>query len=115
MAITWVDVVKIAPALSTLAVDAQTIILAQVTLLLNASAFGAKYDTACTYFAAHLGTLAQEGAYAPGGPITSETIGPGSKSYAAPLASDPFWDTTSFGKMYRWIAKTLPGRVGFVT
>ncbi len=115
MSITWADVLKVAPALSTLSVEQQTLILAQVALLLNANVFGTKYDMASTYFAAHLGTLFKEGAYAPGGPITSETIGPASKSYAAPAASDPFWDSTSFGKMYRFIAKTLPPRVGFVT
>lgn len=115
MSITWADVVKIAPALSTLSVETQTLVLAQVALMLNAKQFGTKLDMASTYLAAHMGTIVKNGGNGPGGPISAESTGRVSRSYAVPPASDPYWDKTSFGQTFRWVMKTLPGRVGFVT
>lgn len=113
--ITWADVTARAPELSAVALATQTAILADVVLLVNIKAWGAKYDLACTYLAAHMGTISRNGGLGPVGGIESENTGRVSRSYAAPPASDPYWDRSSYGATYKALLKTLPGRVGFVT
>jgi hypothetical protein len=107
MAITWADVEDLAPALSAVGADSQTAILAIVAVRVVASRWGANYTEAASYLAAHIGTLTLRAATAAGtgsGPITSETVGPISRSYAAPtsaMASDSSLHLTPWGLAYR--------------
>ena len=88
MAISWSDVVKIAPELSTLAVDTQNEILADVDLEVDPGTWNEFADKGRKYLAAHLGTLARPGSVGVAGPVTSETLGPMSRSYSVEGATD---------------------------
>lgn len=112
MAITWADVVVLAPALETMTPDEQTLYLSFADSL-NATAWGDKLDRASLLVVAHYATLMKEGAFGPGGPISAESTGRVSRSYAVPSAKDPFWDRTSYGAAYKAMVRTLPR--GFVT
>lgn len=114
MAITWTEVGYVAPELATFAVARQNFILTFVLATLNSSVWGDKYDMACALYAAHLGTVMDNGGHGPGGPITSETIGPASKSYAAPAAPTDAsqFSMTSYGRQYLELVKQLPERWG---
>jgi hypothetical protein len=116
VAITWADVTKVAAELATLPVGTQSAILGYVATLLAPDAWGDKLDMGSTYLAAHLGTLAKRGGTGPAGPITSESEGPLSVSYAAPPlgADDAFYATTTYGHTYLWLVKSLAARVGMV-
>jgi len=112
--ITWDDVLLVAPALSTLSVAQQNLFLSMAETTLNATELGDKYDMACTYFCAHMGTVTKNGANGPGGPISAESTGRVSRSYAVPATSDDFWSTTMYGRTYQMILNSLLARVGFV-
>jgi hypothetical protein len=104
--ITWVNVVAVAPELSAVALGTQTALLAMVaTLLPNPSVLGSQYDAACTWLAAHLGTVSCRGGDGPSGPITAESTGRVSRSYAAPASSDSSYSSTSYGQLYLAIIK----------
>lgn len=116
MSITWSDVTKIAPELASgLTADQQNAILADVALLMSADAWGSKLDMGSKYLAAHLGALAKgASANAPAGPLTSETVGPNSRSWAAPtLSATDDYDSTAYGRRYLALVKTLGARVGY--
>lgn len=112
MAITWAQVVLIAPALSTMTPDQQTFYLTFADSL-NATVWGTKLERASVLVVAHHASLFKEGAQGPSGPITAEATARVSRSYAVPPASDPFWDRTSYGAAYKAMLRTLPR--GFVT
>lgn len=112
--ITWADVLKVAPALSTMSPDQQTLFLGFAVTTLNVTEFGDKYDMASIYFVAHLATATKNGANGPGGPISAEATGRVSRSYAVPPSGDAFWGTTMFGRTYQMIVDSLPARAGFV-
>lgn len=114
MAITWAQVVLIAPKLATMSLDQQTLFLGWADHL-NATAWGDKLEQASLLLVAHYATLFAQGGQGPGGPISKEEAGRVSRWYAVPPASDAFWDRTSYGSAYKALLKTLPGRVGFVT
>lgn len=96
-AITWSDVTTIAaPELSGLAVAAQTAILVWVNAAFDVTVFdgedGAKTKLARVYLAAHIGTLilpTSAGGSGGGvsGPVSSESAGGLSRSYAVAVAS----------------------------
>lgn len=112
MAITWADVTARAPELSTLAVNVQNAILADVTVLLNVNVFGDKYTMAACYLAAHKGTIAKIKGQGPAGPITSESTGRVSRSYASPaqLPREDDLSSTLYGRQYLGVVATLPER-----
>lgn len=112
--ITWANVVARAPELSTVGPETQAAILSDVVVMLNASVFGDKYDMACAYLAAHYGTLSKNKGQGPGGPISSESTGRVSRSYAvAPkTARDDDYTTTIYGQRYLAIVNSLPERWG---
>ena len=112
--ITWADVLKVAPALSTLSPEQQTLFLGFAETTLNVTEFGDKYNMACTYFVAHIATVTKNGANGPGGPISAESTGRVSRSYAVPANGDPYWGTTMFGRTYLMIVDSLLARAGFV-
>lgn len=103
MAITWTDVLNVAPDLSTVPNAARAAILDTVFQQLVEDVWGNRYDDACAYLAAHYGTVYLRGANGPAGPLASESVGPVSRAYMAfsPPGSDPTLDSTSYGKEYR--------------
>lgn len=56
--------------------------IAQAQARLSESAFGDLYDTAVKYMTAHLLSSDKTGAHGPAGPVTSESAGSVSRSYA---------------------------------
>lgn len=106
--ITWHDVKAIAPELSSVldgSVTAQ-VILAHVNEAVPVEPFdgeeSAKLRLARSLAAAHLGKLSVSGGAAPAGPVTSESDGSLSRSYAAPSigSSSSAWESTTYGRQY---------------
>lgn len=120
-AIDWAAVVALASSLSSVSDEAQALILAHVNTALDTRRFAygecdPRLTLARTYLAAHMGSSSLPGAGTTGaaGPVTSESAGSLSVSYAQIMdsASDSLLDTTSFGKLYRLVMRPLRG--GFV-
>lgn len=120
---TWADVVALAPALSTVGATRQTQILAEVGREVDGDAWGDLAVDGALYLAAHKGTvtllsLAGSGAGASVGPVTSESLGPMSRSYGA-LSSgsssiDPDLARTSYGLEYARLRRLAIGFGAFV-
>lgn len=102
MAFTWAaDVVPIAPNLATAPAATQTLVLAIVDRQIDVGVWGAFADDGRRYLAAHLGTLAITGGAGAAGPVTSESLGAMSRSYASLTGNiDPTLATTRFGVEY---------------
>lgn len=112
MAITWTDVTAIAPELSTAALATQTAVLASVELQVNDDAWDDLASTGKAYLAAHLATLAARGASGAAGPVTSESVGQLSRSYAAPATPSSSLGLTSYGQEYLRLTRILPSVLG---
>jgi hypothetical protein len=107
MSIAWADVTAIAPELTSTAVATatQTIILAMVNeRMVDGDAWGDYADDGRRYLAAHMATVSGAGAGA--GAVTSESIGPLSRSYAA---VDGDLGTTKYGVFYRTLLRVAVG------
>jgi hypothetical protein len=112
MAITWQDVVDIAPELSTIATGTQTKILAMVgRQVANVDNWGELIDDASAYLAAHLATLTQK---LGNGPTASEGVGPLNRSYVS-LLQFGMLGQTSYGIEYLRLARMTPAVLGSVT
>ena len=114
--IVWSDVEAIAPELSTLDADAQTMVLAYANDALSVAAFGGetspKLKLARVYLAAHVGTLSSRGGSGPVGPLTSETADNIIRSYAAnAIANQSDWGGTSYGQLYATLVRTSRARL----
>lgn len=115
-AIVWADVSAFAPNLATAPAGVQADVLAYVNAALNPAMFdgeaGPTYRIARIYLAAHAGTLAAQGASGAGGPITQESAGRLSRSYAMPGGGVAFdaLDSTLYGKMYRQLLRQSSAR-----
>lgn len=85
-AIVWTDVTAIAVELTAVPVDAQTLFLSYVNTSLNVDYFGGESHIntklARIYLAAHLGKTQLQGGDSIAGPVTSESAGGLSRSYA---------------------------------
>lgn len=115
MAITWDDVVLIAPELSSLDSGAQDAILEDVELEIDATRWGIFANKGRKYLAAHLGTLATRGSVGVAGPVTSETLGPMSRSYDAGSAVDAgLLSSTRYGVEFARIRRIACGPGAFV-
>ncbi len=112
--IIWTDVVDFASELSALDSEAQTAILAYVNDALSPKAFGGedspKLKLARIYLAAHVGTLSRGGG-GPSGPVTSETAGNISRTYAAAGGAPSDWSSTSYGQLYIALVRTSRARL----
>ncbi len=114
-AIAWTDVVDIAAELATVAIGAQTMILAHVNTTLVVKLFGGEESpklklTRC-YLAAHLGTLGPRV-----GIVTSESeldLAIGYTIPPLPPGDDPFWARTAYGLAYRSMVRSTAARVPF--
>lgn len=121
-AITWPDVVAIAPELASLSVTAQTLILDHVNTALNVSVFGGeaspKLRLARVFLAAHYGTVATTGGAVLAGPVTAESAGGLSRSYATTFATDAFggpWGSTAYGQSFAALLRSSPARLPVVS
>jgi hypothetical protein len=105
--ITWDAVTAVAPELAAVPIGVQTALLSMVGVMLpNPNALGDQYDAACTWLAAHLGTISQRKSGNIAGPISSESVGQVSRSYAVPTtesASD--LSSTSYGQLAQMLIK----------
>lgn len=107
MSISWSDVTDIAPDLEDAPAGLRTKILRQVDYQIDDTVWGDLSDDGRIYLAAHLGTLwfTQAGAVSAAGPVSSESIGPMSRSYAVPSNSsgddDSGLSLTRFGLEYK--------------
>lgn len=119
MAITWADVLAIAPDLSGVGATTQVAIVTDVNAQVVEGQFPsvAAADRARKYLAAHLATVSKDGGRGAGGPVQSESMGGVSRSYAvfSPAGADPSLDATAYGKEYRRLLRQLVTRVGVVT
>lgn len=114
--LTWAQVVLVDPALSAVDVDAQNAILADVDAQLNEFALGTnRYQLCCKYLAAHLGSLAlSEDVQGPSGPLTSESVGSVSRSYASisgATLDNGSLSSTRHGLEYLRLIKTSAARL----
>lgn len=104
MAVTWSDVSKIAPELSTVAAATQNAILADVVTQLESLQWGttARYELASKYLCAHLATIAVRGGSGPSGLVTAERLGQMSRQYSMPAKSKDgsIYDATPYGREF---------------
>lgn len=119
--ITWAQVVLVAPALSTTATGLQDLILAQVAREVNDGAWGDHADTARTLLAAHKGTkfanaASGSGAGIVGAVVTSESLGPMSRSYGAgaDAAAMGEYASTVWGQEFYRLMQSVVGFAAFV-
>jgi hypothetical protein len=117
--VTWPNVVDFAATLSTVAVGAQTAILAYVNGTLEPDVYGgedsARLRMARIYLAAHMGELLKRQGI--GGAITNETVGAESISfsYTAPLkGAIESLETTSWGLEFQRITNSTRARLPMV-
>jgi hypothetical protein len=112
--ISWADVTARGAELSAVPLATQTAILEDVEYTLNVTVWGDKFTMAAAYLAAHLGTVYLAGAYAPGGPISSEATAQVSRSYSVPQmqARAEDYQSTSYGRRFDALVKQLPQRWG---
>jgi hypothetical protein len=114
-AIVWADVEALQANLSTVSVEAQTVILEHVNEDLNPDAFGgedvARYHLARCYLAAHLGELTRRNGAQN---ASSKTIGTSSitLAYAQAQAPGDALMQTSWGSQYAAMVRSSPLRIG---
>lgn len=112
MAVTWADVVIVAPALSTLDVPSQNFFLTESLRQIDSDVWGEYATVGQIYLAAHMATLTLG---AGSGPITSETLGQMSRSYAVPLWLKSSLALTRFGAEYDRLLNIAVAFPAFVT
>lgn len=114
MSVTWADVQLIAPELTTAAVPVatQSLLLTIVDLQLDDDAWGDLADVGRRYLAAHLGSLYIGGSA--GGYVTSETLGPMSRSYGLPAGVTGALSSSKYGIEYQRLIGLLSCSIGFV-
>lgn len=115
MAITWTDVSNLCGAdMANVPGPSQTAILAWVDVQLDPVELDNVRDLAAIYLAGHMATLELRSALGPGGPLSSERVGPLSAGFAVPVLEDPWWATTSFGIEFVRVMRQNVNRFGFV-
>jgi len=104
--ITWQDVVNIAPALTASAIPTgmQAALLTRVQTEVDDDAWGEYADFGRAYLAAHLATIRFNT-----GAITSESVGPLSRSYAMLPITQSLLATTMFGMEYLRLLRLAVG------
>ncbi len=102
--LTWADVLVVAPELSTVSADAQTLYVDWATADVQAASWpnDATAKRAATLLAAHFG--ASHGANAESG-LQSLSIGPISKTYAQSSGNAADFESTTYGAMYRQLRR----------
>jgi hypothetical protein len=121
-AIVWTDVTDVAPAMSTgVPVGFQTKILAYVEEVVNPAAFGGEdsitFLLARSYLAAHYAALYKMGTFGAQGPVTSQSEGGVSQSFASVMPqADSSLARTNYGDAFlTFVRRSGYARSGFVT
>lgn len=112
MAITWSDVVAIAPELSTFPSGSQIVILLIVDLQIDDDAWLDLGDVGRRYLAAHLATMSNRAGV--GGMVIAEALGPMSTQYGLPPGVRGTFAMTSYGIEFERLVSLLPASLGFV-
>jgi hypothetical protein len=116
VAIAWSNVTDVAPELATGVPTAlQVALVALANDEIDDDVLEARADLARAYYAAHFATLAKRGDVS--GTVVGESVGDISTQYGnnSPVGSDPLFDTTSYGKAFKLLAKHAPlARIGHV-
>ncbi len=110
MALTWDDVVAIAPELCKLQLPTQTAILASVARQVQCGSEMAELG-GDVWLAAHLGTLARRRGEAP---FASKDAGGMSAAYVNQLSLAGLYSTTSYGVEFTRLARTTTAVLGLV-
>ena len=113
MAISWSDVVNLDSSLSSVATGTQDLILRVVDRQIDDDAWIDLADDGRLFLAAHFGTIINNGG-AGAGPITSESLGPMSRSYGLSASAEGSLGLTKWGVTYRDMIGLLPCSLGFV-
>jgi len=109
MAITWTDVVGIAPELVSVETATQTAILAVVSRQIDGDAWGEFADDGAKYLAAHLASIrGNEGL------VTTETLGQMSRSYALPPGIMGSLALSTYGAEYKRLIDIAVGVPGII-
>jgi hypothetical protein len=104
-------VLDVAPELSAIAAGSQGVFLALAdNLVSDIDVWGDLLDDGRRYLAAHFGELSKFRGH---GPITAQTVGPLSRSYAS-LTGAFAVDLTSAGRMYMDLVRTTSAVLGLV-
>lgn len=113
-AITWADVIALAPEVATIPLGAQTDILAYVNSQLNVVTWGGEDSIQLRlgriYLAAHLATITVFGGSG-AGPVVSESAGGLSRSYAQASTSGA---RTGYQDMFLELLRRTPARLPIV-
>jgi hypothetical protein len=110
----WADAQKLAPGDADVQAFADTgaVFLPLAYTLLNGVNWGAQLDNAAMYLALHLFTVGNQTGGS-GGPTSSEKVGDVQR--AKDILQESSWDSTPYGKLFRLLIRTLPGRIGMVS
>jgi len=116
---TKVNVLAIAPELSTLSDDTWNLFLTDVELNISASVFGTKTEMAARYWVAHRLKLIQDASLGgASGPITKERVGDIMREYAkvsTVLQSEKDYSRTSYGTTFLSIRRSVLVGMSFVS
>jgi hypothetical protein len=115
VAIVWSNVTDVAPELASgVPAGLQTTLVALANSELDDDVLEGKADLCRAYWAAHFATIAKRGDV-PGSAI-SESIGDVSVMYGntTPMGSDPAYDATPYGKVFRLLVRQCPNVHAFV-
>lgn len=107
----WADVEALDAAFRNVKVETQEAILADVDAQLSEANLGSKYTLACKYLAAHVGALVLRSGDALGN-IASESVGSVSRSYSTAPLTDPVYQTTKWGILYKTVVRQSAARIG---
>lgn len=112
MAITWQDVIDVAPELAEIPASSQGAFLTTATTLVqDADVWGDLLPIGQAYMAAHLGQLWRLKGR---GPISSEGVGALSRAYASLSGDRGVWDLTPAGQMFIALVLTTSASLGAV-
>jgi len=112
--IEWCDVVEYDQSLSEVSNGTQLVILGHVNNYLDVSLFGGEDDDTVKLLrillAAHIGTMALRGGSGATGPISSESTGGISRSYAVAMTSSGSLGSTTHGQTFTEIIRNSAAR-----
>lgn len=118
MAVTWAQVLLVAPELSSITdTSAQALFLDIASRQVDPDVCGEFTDDMHRYMTAHLATLGAGGsAGGAAGPVTSETLGPMSRSYGtlSGASTEDSLGLTRYGLEYKRLANLLAPSIGVV-
>lgn len=116
--IAWTDVVAFAATLTSVNEEAQVDILAYVHDRVSVDEFGGEESPtlrlARIFFAAHLGSMPQQGSTGAVGPVVSESVGGLSRSYAQLNNASDSLSSTTYGQQFVELCRRTAMRAGDV-